>query len=80
MPRPSIMPPEAMTGILDGIDDLRDERHGSHHRAVATAEEGAAVTAGFAALSDDRTDAGPLQRDRFFDGGGGAHQKQAARA
>ena len=87
MPRPSAMPPAAITGTRDGVDDLRHQRERADLRLDAVVEEHAAVAAGLGALGDDRVAAVPVEPDRLVDGGrrgddlraGGAHPVEERR-
>ena len=68
MPRPSPIPPAAITGTRDRVDDLRQEREQADRFGRVGAEEAAGVAAGLEALGDDRVDAALLEPARFLDG------------
>ena len=72
MPRASATPPAAITGHLDRIDDLRNQREGADLGGDIVGEEHAAVAARLIALRDHGVDAVLLQPDRLGGDGGGA--------
>ena len=79
MPRPSAIPPAAMTGDTDRIDDLRNERHGSRLRVDAVGQKRAAVTACLVPLRNHRITAAFFQPAGLFDGRRGAEHLAAKR-